>query len=1143
MREPPQPASPPANTVAPADFHDLPELIHDALLVVALDGTILSWNRGSCALFGWTDAEAIGQNSHLLLRTEFPRPLAELEEKLLAAGEWEGTLRHTSRQGDRVDTASRWILRRDASGAPGRILHIGRDITQRLRTEEALLASEAQLRLVIDGMPGLVSYIDAGLHYRFANKVYGEWFGRPTTEVVGMSVPEVLGEQAFRRVQPYMQRALAGESVTYEAFLPYRGSTGRYIRASYVPDFGINGKPRGFVVLVEDISARRAAEHALQESEQRFRHMADHAPVMIWVSDTTGRCIYLNRSWYEFTGQTPDTAMGFGWLDAVHPEDRQAAENVFLEANSQGREFRLEYRLRRSDGEWRWALDAAAPRLAEDGAFLGYIGTVLDITERRQAEEILRDREDQLRTLADSIPQLAWMAHPDGYIFWYNRRWYEYTGTTAQDMEGWGWQSVHHREMLPRVLELWRSSIATGEPFDMEFPLRGADGRFRWFLTRIAPLRSSSGEIVRWFGTNTDIESLRQAREALRESEQRFRTMADAAPVLIWTAGADRLCNYVNRPWLSFTGREFSREAGDGWLERVHRDDVERVHHLYSASFDERQPFVVEYRLERSDGAWRWMLMHGVPRWSAEGSFAGYIGSAIDLTERKAAEEHLRESEERYRVTTEAASDGIITIDDRHSILFANRAAARLLGYDRDEIAGRPVTMLMPGYAEAVTTGPVPEAALQPLELIGIHRSGEEILLELSLGQYVVNGRPMTTGVFRDIGARKRLEQQLQHTAKLESLGLLAGGIAHDFNNLLTGILGGSTLVLDSMSPSDPNRELLGEIVRAGEHAAKLTTQLLAYAGKGKFVVEPVSLTALVKDVAELIKRSVPKHVSLELRLRPDLPAVEADRAQMQQLIMNLVINGAEAVPEGKRGVVVVTTRLGEVRPEDMAGFRVCTVEPGPCVVFQVRDNGAGMDEDTINRIFDPFFTTKFTGRGLGLSAVQGIVQGHRGALQVSSVPGEGTTFDVYFPALASTLASEAAPGRPASLIGAGVILVADDEATVRQAARATLEHYGYTVIVADDGAEALRRMQENPDRISLVLLDLTMPVMNGVTTLREMERLGLRVPVLLTSGYNEAEATQHFAGVDLAGFIQKPYTARALADAVKRVLDPGAAR
>ncbi|PWU02234.1 MAG: hypothetical protein C5B51_21315 [Terriglobia bacterium] len=387
---------------------------------------------------------------------------------------------------------------------------------------------------------------------------------------------------------------------------------------------------------------------------------------------------------------------------------------------------------------------------------------------------------------------------------------------------------------------------------------------------------------------------------------------------------------------------------------------------------------------------------------------------------------------------------------------------------------------------------------------------------------------------------RIRNESRLRETQKLESVGILAGGIAHDFNNILTGVLGNASLALDDVPRGSHLAMRLADVVNATERAAQLTKQLLAYAGKGRFVIEPLDLSHQVREISSLIQTSIPRTVQMRLELTESLPCIEADAAQIQQVVMNLVINGAEAIPEGQPGTLLITTGVQEV---DDAYIQTTVpgsdIERGRYVTLEVHDTGAGMDPDVISRIFDPFYTTKFAGRGLGLAAVRGIVRGHRGAIKVYSTPGRGTTFKLLFPAtLKEDQKRRSRASEHASLKGTGTILVIDDEEIVRRTAKVTLERFGYEVILAEDGRQGVDAFRRSADRVDAVLLDMTMPVMSGEEAFRELRMIRPDIKVILSSGYNEVEAIRHFTGKGLAGFVQKPYTSLRLAEAVQSVLN-----
>jgi PAS domain S-box-containing protein len=381
-------------------------------------------------------------------------------------------------------------------------------------------------------------------------------------------------------------------------------------------------------------------------------------------------------------------------------------------------------------------------------------------------------------------------------------------------------------------------------------------------------------------------------------------------------------------------------------------------------------------------------------------------------------------------------------------------------------------------------------------------------------------------------------EARLQHSQKMESVALLAGGIAHDFNNLLVGIIGNASLAEELLPPGSPAAEIVREVVKAGERAACLTREMLAYSGKGRFVVERVDLSKLVRDVTALFRSSVPNQVTLRLDLPDGLPPVEVDTAQVQQVVMNLVINAVQAIGDA-RGSISVSARLVDIDARAAAAeWGAAELRPGPHVRLEVRDTGCGMDEAIKARIFDPFFTTKPAGRGLGLASVSGIVRGHKGAMKVESEPGRGSLFSVLIPA-ARAVAVRPPRQRAADpeLAGHGRILVVDDEAVVRTMAGAALKRLGYQVSSADSGPAAVAALAADP-LLDLAILDLSMPGMSGQETLARLRAARPDLRIIVSSGYCEAECRALFQDDGLSGFLQKPYTAATLGQSVKAAMN-----
>jgi PAS domain S-box-containing protein len=517
--------------------------------------------------------------------------------------------------------------------------------------------------------------------------------------------------------------------------------------------------------------------------------------------------------------------------------------------------------------------------------------------------------------------------------------------------------------------------------------------------------------------------------------------------------------------------------------------------------------------------------------------------------------ELVDEERRRFQELFDDAPDGYLVTDPKGTIQQANAVAASLLGVRRDLLPGKPMVVfvasdahrafaaylarLNDGFPERVAEW---QTTVQP-------RGGPPFPVTLTTGRiHDRKGRLVglrwllrdSTERVRTEVARRQWEAQLQHTQRLESLGVLAGGIAHDFNNLLMGVLGSAELALLRLPQDAPARADVEQIVTAAHRAADLTGQMLAYSGRGTFRVQPVLLPALIREMEPLLRASLPKTCTLDFHLGESFPAIEADATQLRQVLMNLIMNAGEAIGEAA-GVITVRVAVRECDRTYLAGSVLDKEIPeGPYVSLEVTDTGCGMSGETQARMFEPFFTTKFTGRGLGLAAVLGIIRGHHGTILLTSEPGRGTRIEVLFPPTARpVIAPQVSAPVPPAWRGEGTILVVDDEAHVRAVAALALEKTGFTVLTAADGQEAVAVFREHATTVRAVLLDLTMPHMDGAATMNELRQIKPDVRVVLSSGYTEEDATRHFTDRDLTGFLQKPYAFKDLLAAVRRAVEP----
>jgi hypothetical protein len=516
-----------------------------------------------------------------------------------------------------------------------------------------------------------------------------------------------------------------------------------------------------------------------------------------------------------------------------------------------------------------------------------------------------------------------------------------------------------------------------------------------------------------------------------------------------------------------------------------------------------------------------------------------------------------RERDVQYRVLADTASDALLTIDEDSTIRFVNPAVERVFGYRTEELVGKSLTMLMPhhlrqlhkaSFQRYVSTG-VRHMAWDGVELPGLHKSGREIPLEISFAEHTRDGKRRFTGICRDVSDRKRAEaalrereEQLRQSQKMEAIGRLSGGVAHDFNNLLTVIGGYTDLLLRRMTPEDPGYGSVQEIRKAGDRAAALTRQLLAFSRGQVLSPKVFPLNDVVREMEGLLRRLIGEDIEMSIELEPGLGHVLADPGQIEQVLMNLAVNARDSMPGGGK-VLIRTERVEVSEPRHRTDGDLA---PGPYVRILVKDTGTGMDPDTLSHVFEPFFTTKEKGKGtgLGLSTVYGIVRQSGGGVFVTSELGKGSVFQVYLPHVQESAAPESAPpaARP-SPGGRGTVLVVEDDEAVRGLIHDTLVSRGYTAISAKDGLEAVELARAQPSRpIHLLVADLVMPNLGGKEAAARLVELHPEVRVLYISGYTDRAVVQQGLLEPGMELLAKPFTMEALVRKVELLLGTEAA-
>lgn len=818
-----------------------------------------------------------------------------------------------------------------------------------------------------------------------------------------------------------------------------------------------------------DVTARKQAEAELAHERSLLHSLLDNIPDAIYFKDTESRFVRINRAQARTLGaSSPEEAVGCTDMDYQVPEI--AAESLRDERRVMATGLPLVSKaepVQTHDGRAMWVSTTKVPLRDSAGAIAGLVGISRDITELRAAEDLLVSRAEEDRRLLDRLRALH--------------------------------QVSNRLSLCASVDDMCREAVT------LATTLLGFERIGIWFWDR------ESQMLVGAFGTD-EYGHVRDERGTRRALDAHCDT---------------RMALEAHEPWVRALDRELHNAAGalvgrGAWGAAPMWDGQDTIGVVCTDT-----------------------LFTSRTLQDADCEVLALLAAAVGHhTTRLRVQEQLQESEQRHRILAEQSFLGICIVqDDRVS--FANQAFAELAGRSPHELRSLTtsdlIAMVHPDDREFVAGQYRRKVAgdpnVTPHYTYRIVRDGRVRWVEQYSQSIMLNGRPADFLTGADITdrieaeqERRRLEARLQDAEKNESLAVLAGGVAHDFNNLLVGVLGHASLALIGLDADAAVRPYIEQIEVAATRAAELANQMLAYSGRGRFQLQPVDLSELVADMMPLLEASVSRKCVLRGDLGDCLPAVDGDPTQLRQIVLNLVKNASDAIAPGS-GLVTIETGTRHVTADQLTeNFRCEARLPGPCVFLRVSDSGHGMDEATQRRVFEPFFTTKFTGRGLGLAAVLGIVRGHGGAIGLTSRPDEGTTFEVLLPASRGKPCEPrpvavTAPAR-SDPTTTGVVLVVDDEEDVRLVARAALEFAGFTVLTAENGREGLATFREEAERIRAVLLDLTMPEMGGAETLRELRRLRPDARVVISTGYGEDETLERLSDVPPTGFIQKPYGA-----------------
>jgi two-component system, cell cycle sensor histidine kinase and response regulator CckA len=1036
-----------------------------------------------------------------------------------------------------------------------------RDITDRIKGEESLRQSEEKFRALSESISDWIWEVDIDGCYTYSNPKVHDILGYTMEDVIGKTPFEFIKHDDVLQVTEEFKRVMSSEQSFsgLENVNIHKDGHEVVLETSGTPIFDDQQKLIGYRGIDRDITERKRAEEKLEKSEKYYRNLIDSSIDLITVLDSKGIVQYASPSIEAILGYTSQEYIGKNGFEILHPHVRvkiqadEAYKKIFSTRNEVG--VTIESQGQHKNGTWR-DLEAVGKLAYNPLGEPVFIASVRDITQRKLVEKELADTKAMLSTaiLQTPVPMVL-VSAPDCIIRLLNPACIEFLG--VQD------EPSHIGESLFEFKQSWQDYDAQGhlvplsemplalalqgkDTKNKEYYVRRKDGTIRWETVSSSSVRNNAGDIFAAFLVFQDITEQKRTVETLRESEERMRAIIDQAPFgahsyelqadgkLIFQSGnksADRILSFDHS---TIVGKSIE-EAFPGLISTI----VPEMYRRVAATGESRNVDQVDYDERNIRGAFE---LHAFQ--TVSNRMTVFFR---DITERKRAEEALRESEERFRTTLYSIGDGVITTDTKGTIQQMNHVAEALTGWTEKDARGKNIEEVFKIVNEETN-----EHAENPVQAvlekgIVVSLANHTILVAhdgtrrpiADSGAPIHNLQGVLTGVvlvFNDQTERKELQSQLLQAQKMEAIGRLAGGVAHDFNNMIGVILGYASLIESKMNPADPSFQKIKAIITAAERSANLTKQLLAFARKQIITPVPLNLNDEIVSLQKMLGRLAGEDVSLKVLLIEHLWNVKIDPVQITQVMTNLVSNARDAIENV--GTITIET-ANTVIDESIVSEHIDIV-PGEYVTLIFSDTGTGMAKETLEHIFEPFFTTKPKGKGtgLGLSTVFGIVKQNNGYINVYSEPGQGTTLKIYFPRYYGETETTSKAEAEIPLTGTETILIVEDETELLQLVCGALENYHYSVLSAKSPAEALELCEIYDKKIDLLITDVIMPGMNGKELKERIETLHPRIKTIFMSGYTADIVANRGILDDGIQFLPKPFTPFLLARKVRMLLN-----
>jgi two-component system, cell cycle sensor histidine kinase and response regulator CckA len=1119
-------------------FEYLIKYANDIILLADMDGRIVEANDQACRTYGYT-REAMHQLNIQHIRT--PESPSEIERQMKRQDQQEGLVyetAHRRKDGTKfpVEVSSQ-IIRIDNAKYLQCII---RDISERKRAEEQLYNANQMLQLVFDNIPQRIFWKDKESRFLGCNRAFAFDAGyHHTSELIGKDDFAMSWNETAKlyRADDALVMETNSAKLNYEEPQNRPDGSLLWLNTSKVPLHDQTGQVIGILGMYEDITDRKQAEEALRENENKYRSLSENSLEGIGLSKEN-RVIYANKALLEIFGyENLKEFLSKPLLEHVAPESQSTIQEMLRKSmNGEPYEKRFTYKIIRKDGRKR-DIEISTDHV-RIGKEVYTQSTFRDITERKRAEEALHQSEERYRRITQAVTDYIYTVqikdgravethHGAGCI--------GITGYTSEEFNAdpYLWYNMIDDQDRYIIQDVHQRLVAREDVSPLEHRIVRKDGARRWVMNTLVPHYDEDRKLLSYDGLVQDITERKLAEEAMRESEEQFRSLAEQSPNMIFIncKGRVMFANKRCEDIMGYTKEEFYSPDFNfmNIIALEYRGIAEKNFQRHNTGADVPS---LDFALSTKSGKrLETILATQLINYNKEKAILGII---TDITERKQAEEALRQTHAFNDLLIQTMPFGMNIVDEEGNILFVSKTMKDMLTVDvvdmccwkvykddnqqcQDCPLKRGISFGKPDVFE--TTGVLDGKTFQ-ISHVGMMYEGRKAMLE----------------VFQDITEQKKLQQELIQSQKMLSIGTLAGGIAHDFNNILAIILGYTSILQSATTSPEKFSDGVNAIKQAVDRGAALVKQILTFARKTDVAFKPMDVSVLTRELVSMLQQTFPKTITFTKAIETRLPQINADHVQIHQILLNLCVNARDAMPNGGVITIKAHTAAGEKVRE-----RFPTANEQRYICITVSDTGIGMEETIRNRIFDPFFTTKEKGKGtgLGLSVVYGVVQAHHGFVEVESAVGSGTTFRLYLPVQKEYITTiEAGNAKDKVLGGTETLLVVEDEELLLNMVQILLETNGYSVLTAKDGIEAVNVYSQHAQEIALVISDMGLPKLSGDGEFKKLKEINPGVKMILASGYFEPDTKTILESVGVQGFLQKPYNIEEVLAKIRKALD-----